>query len=78
MVMEGIQVQGSVGVLKGLSDAAGQLSIDLEDELSKKLGDPIAGAMLMGARPSTGNSKPSRNRLNPRPKNIFGTNKAGW
>lgn len=50
MVMEGIQVQGSVGVLKGLSDAAGQLTIDLEDELSKKLGDPIAGAMLMGAK----------------------------
>ena len=42
--------KAAAGVLRSLIDAAGQLSVDLEDELSKKLGDPIAGAMLMGAK----------------------------
>ena len=50
LVMEGLNVQGSVGVLKAVADAAGRLSIDLEDELSKKLGDPFAGALLVGVK----------------------------
>ena len=45
MVMDGIRVEGSVGVLKALSDAFGQLNIDLEHELSVKFGDPAASAV---------------------------------
>lgn len=50
LVMEGLDVAGSVGVLKGISDGFSKLDIDLEDELSKKLGDPIAGTLLTGVR----------------------------
>lgn len=50
LVMEGLNVEGSVGVLKALADAAASLSIDLEDELSKQLGDPMAGALLAGLK----------------------------
>lgn len=50
LVMEGLDVAGSVGVLKAIADAFGKLDIDLEDELSKKLGDPIAGTLLSGVK----------------------------
>ena len=50
MVLDGIHVDGSVGVLKNLSDAFGQLSIDPEFELSKKLGDPVASAIIGGLK----------------------------
>ncbi len=50
LVMEGLQVEGSVGVLKALSDAFAGLDLDVEDELSKRLGDPAAGALLMGLK----------------------------
>ena len=45
MVMDGVRVEGSVGVLKALSDAFAQIDIDVEHELSVKFGDPAAAAM---------------------------------
>lgn len=50
MVLDGIHVDGSVGVLKSLSDAFAQLSIDPEFELSKRLGDPMASALIGGLK----------------------------
>lgn len=50
LVMDGLHIEGSVGVLKAIADAFGRLNIDIEDELSKRFGDPAAGAVLMGLK----------------------------
>ena len=46
LVLDGLKVDGKVGTLKAASDAFGQLDFDFPHELSKKLGDPAASAIM--------------------------------
>lgn len=50
LVFDGLKVEGSVGTLKAISDAASALNIDFEHELSKRLGDPISSAIVSAAK----------------------------